>query len=227
VRILAMACGALAEAHSLGLIHRDIKPANIVLCSQGGERDVVKILDFGLVKELEVERDLALTAENSVLGTPQYMAPECLLAPKFVDARTDIYALGAVAYFLLAGEDVFTGSSVLEVCSRHLHERPRPLTERGVVVPAELEALVLACLEKDPARRPASALELRRQLEACSVEGWDAEQARNWWHQHEAALELEAPQSPEQSSALTVNLATRGSGGCPLFGPLALSLPDN
>jgi eukaryotic-like serine/threonine-protein kinase len=207
VRILTMACGALAEAHSLGLIHRDIKPANIVLCSQGGERDVVKVLDFGLVKELEVERNVALTAENSVLGTPQYMAPECLLAPDSVDARTDIYALGAVAYFLLAGEEVFTGSSVLEVCSQHLHQRPRSLSERGIVVPAELEALVLACLEKDPARRPASALELRRQLEACSVEGWDAERARSWWLQHEAELEVEVPTSRVQSAALTVNLA--------------------
>jgi eukaryotic-like serine/threonine-protein kinase len=160
-----------------------------------------------LVKELEVEPDVALTAENTLLGTPQYMAPECLLAPDSVDARTDIYALGAVAYFLLAGENVFTGSSVLEVCGQHLHQRPRSLSDRGVVVPDELEALVLACLEKDPARRPQSALELRRQLETCSVEGWNAERAHNWWLEHEAELGVEVPRRPEPSAALTVNLA--------------------
>jgi hypothetical protein len=217
VRILEMACGALAEAHGLGLIHRDIKPANIFLCSQGGERDVVKLLDFGLVKELDEERDLALTAENGVLGTPQYMAPECVLAPGSVDARADIYALGAVAYFLLAGEEVFTGGSVVEVCSQHLYQRAQPLSERGIVVPAELEALVLACLEKDPARRPQSAGELRRLLEGCSVEEWDAERAGNWWLEHAAELALEmSSQSPlardaqgreQPSRALTVNLA--------------------
>jgi serine/threonine-protein kinase len=206
-RILTMACGALAEAHGLGLIHRDIKPANIVLCSQGGEPDVVKLLDFGLVKELEVEKSVELTAENSVLGTPQYMAPECLLAPGSVDGRTDIYALGAVAYFLLAGEEVFTGRSVLEVCSQHLHQRPRSLSERGIAVPAELEALVLACLEKDPALRPQSAVELRRRLEACSVEPWGAEQAQTWWREHAAALEVPEPPSLERSTALTVNVA--------------------
>jgi serine/threonine-protein kinase len=207
VRMLTMACGALAEAHSLGLIHRDIKPANIVLCSQGGEPDVVKLLDFGLVKELEVGRNVPLTAEHAVLGTPQYMAPECLLAPESVDARTDIYALGAVAYFLLTGEEVFQGNSVLEVCSQHLHQRPKSLSERGIAVPAELEALVLACLEKDPALRPQSALALRHRLEACSVEPWDAEQARKWWLDH--ATELDAPEPPslDRSRALTVDAA--------------------
>jgi serine/threonine-protein kinase len=97
VRILGMVCGALTEAHAIGLIHRDIKPANIMLCSQGGEHDVVKLLDFGLVKEFEVDRDVKLTAASIVVGTPQYMAPESIVDPDSVDARTDIYALGAVA----------------------------------------------------------------------------------------------------------------------------------
>ena len=205
VRILTMACGALAEAHAIGLIHRDIKPANIMLCTQGGELDVVKVLDFGLVKELEVDRQVQLTAANSITGTPQYMAPESMLAPDSVDARTDIYALGAVAYFLLAGADVFTGTSVLQVLSQHIHQTPEPLSARGIDVPADLEALVLACLEKEPSRRPGSALELRQRLEACVVEPWDAEQARSWWHTHRPKLDLGAVQAEQTSRTVEVD----------------------
>jgi serine/threonine protein kinase len=202
VRIISMACGALAEAHAIGLIHRDIKPANIMLCTQGGEQDVVKVLDFGLVKELEVDRQIELTAANSVTGTPQYMAPESILRPDSVDARTDIYALGAVAYYLLAGEDVFTGTSVLQVCSQHLHQKPESLSARGIRVPAELEAIVLACLEKEPALRPQSASELRRKLEACAVEPWDADRARSWWLEHQPKLDHR--ESDVSANGLTV-----------------------
>ncbi len=188
VRILEMACGALGEAHAIGLIHRDIKPANIMLCMQGGEHDVVKLLDFGLVKELRVEGDAKLTGANVITGTPQYMAPESIVDPESADARTDIYSLGAVAYYLLAGTDVFDGTSLVAICSQHLHETPRPLSARGVAVPAELEALVLACLAKKPEDRPESAAELRRRLEACAIERWTEDDARGWWTQHEEAL---------------------------------------
>ena len=181
VRILSMVCGALAEAHAIGLIHRDIKPANIMLCTQGGERDVVKLLDFGLVKEFEVDRRVNLTGENVVVGTPQYMAPESILNRESVDARADIYALGAVAYFLLAGTDVFDGTSVVEVCSQHLYQQPNSLRERGVAVSPELDAVVLACLEKDPNLRPQTAVDLRQRLEACPVEPWDRAAALAWW----------------------------------------------
>ncbi|HEY8945332.1 MAG TPA: serine/threonine-protein kinase, partial [Polyangiaceae bacterium] len=207
VRILSMACGALTEAHTIGLIHRDIKPANIMLCTQGGERDVVKVLDFGLVKELEVDREVQLTAANSVTGTPRYMAPESILAPESVDARADIYALGAVAYFLLAGDDVFTGKSVVEVCSQHIHQKPEPFAARGVEVPADLEAIVFACLEKDPARRPQSAAELRRRLEGCVVERWDDESARSWWLEHRAALDGDVVESSKHSRTIAVDAA--------------------
>jgi serine/threonine-protein kinase len=159
-----------------------------MLCMQGGERDVVKLLDFGLVKELQVEREVQLTGASAITGTPQYMAPESIRAPESVDARTDLYALGAVAYFLLAGKEVFDGQSVVEVCSQHLHQKPEPLSAHGVEVPPELEALVLACLEKDPARRPESAAALRAQLEACRVEPWTDEDARRWWQKHQAEL---------------------------------------
>jgi eukaryotic-like serine/threonine-protein kinase len=192
VRILTMACGALSEAHSIGLIHRDIKPANLMLCTRGGEKDVVKVLDFGLVKELEMSDDVGLTGASTLMGTPLYMAPEAIRDPSSVDGRADLYALGAVAYYLLSGANVFDGRSVVEVCGQHLHQQPEPLSARGVVVPADLEALVLECLKKDPAERPASAAELERRLQACAVEPWDGERARSWWLAHGERLETEA-----------------------------------
>jgi eukaryotic-like serine/threonine-protein kinase len=212
VRILTMVCGALTEAHAIGLIHRDIKPANIMLCTQGGERDVVKLLDFGLVKEFEVDREIELTGASAVLGTPQYMAPESILKPDSVDARTDIYALGAVAYYLLAGVDVFNGKSMVEVCSQHLHQQPRPLAAQGLAVPAELEAVVLACLSKQPELRPQSAAELRRRLEACPVELWDAASARSWWLEHQPALDQgDAVQSTGEGMTIGVDGSSRSS----------------
>lgn len=210
-RILSMACGALTEAHAIGLIHRDIKPANIMLCTQGGELDVVKVLDFGLVKDLEVDRDIQLTGINAVTGTPQYMAPESILDPNSVDVRTDIYALGAVAYFLLAGVDVFDGKSVVEICGQHLHQEPKPLSARGVVVSEMLEAVVLACLSKDPNGRPQSAAELRRQIEACPVEPWSSDTARAWWRDHQLELDRYAPQGAGQARTIVVDGIHRSS----------------
>lgn len=195
VRILSMACGALSEAHAIGLIHRDIKPANIMLCTQGGERDVVKLLDFGLVKELAAKADANVSVASTVLGTPHYMAPESILSPGEVDARSDVYALGAVAYFLLTGSEVFEGKTIVEVCSQHLYQEPAGMAERGVTVSAELEQLVRDCLAKKPELRPQGAAELRRRLEALVHEPWDAERARQWWIEHQPALRREASQS--------------------------------
>ena len=209
VRILTMVCGALTEAHAIGLIHRDIKPANIMLCTQGGERDVVKLLDFGLVKEFEVDRDVKLTAASIVVGTPKYMAPESILEPDSVDARTDIYAVGAVAYYLLAGVDVFDGKSVVEVCSQHLHQEPQPLSARGLAIPAELEAVVLACLNKDPDRRPQSAAELRRRVEACAVQPWDSARALAWWREYQSELDGDAAQGTGEAMTIAVDGAYR------------------
>jgi len=189
VRILAAACAALAEAHAIGLIHRDIKPANIMLCAQGGESDVVKVLDFGLVKELHVDANDGVTVASTLIGTPHYMAPESIADPALVDARADIYALGAVAYFLLAGSEVFSGKTLVDVCSRHLHQAPDSLAERGAKVSAELEAIVLACLAKKPEERPQSAVDLRKRLEACRVEPWDAEKAADFWRTHRRSLD--------------------------------------
>jgi hypothetical protein len=209
VRILTMVCGALTEAHAIGLIHRDIKPANIMLCTQGGERDVVKLLDFGLVKEFEVDREVKLTGARAIIGTPQYMAPESILEPDSVDARTDIYALGAVAYYLLAGVDVFDGKSTVEICSQHLHQAPKPLSARGVAIPADLETVILACLHKDPNGRPQSAADLRRRIEACTVEPWDDARARTWWSEHQADLDVDAVGSTGDTRAIAVDAARR------------------
>jgi serine/threonine protein kinase len=122
------------------------------------------------------------------------MAPESILKPDRVDARTDIYALGAVAYYLLAGVDVFDGKSVVEVCSQHLHRQPEPLSARGFAVPPELEAVVLACLHKDPDRRPQGAAELRHLIEACPVEPWDSARALAWWREYQPDINGDAVQ---------------------------------
>jgi len=201
-RILSMACGALSEAHGVGLVHRDIKPANLMLCRQGGEYDVLKLLDFGLVKELAIEGEAQLTGVSTLLGTPQYMAPESILKADSSDARSDIYALGAVAYYLLAGTDVFDGKSVLELCVQHLHRTPEPLAARGVTVPATLEALVLACLEKGPDLRPQNSAELRRKLEACAIAPWTSDDASAWWHAHPAALSAERAPSNDPHATI-------------------------
>ena len=191
VHILRDAASALAEAHGVHLIHRDIKPSNIMLVEQGGKPDVGKVLDFGLVKELEGAADVALTQANSITGTPQYLSPEGIVAPDTVDARSDIYALGAVGYYLLTGSHLFDGNTVVEVCGAHLHKTPEPPSERlGGRVPPDLEALILKCLAKVPEERPQSAEELERALDACDVEGeWSVEQARQWWRRHREALE--------------------------------------
>ena len=206
-----MVCGALTEAHSIGLIHRDIKPANIMLCTQGGEPDVVKLLDFGLVKEFEGNRDVGLTGASTFVGTPQYMAPESILTPQAVDVRTDIYAVGAVAYYLLAGVDVFDGKSLVELCSQHIHEPPLPLSARGLRLAAELEAVVLACLDKDPERRPQSAAELQRRIEACAVEPWDSTTARNWWHDNQSNLDAAGAPGAGDARTVVVDQAHRSS----------------
>jgi hypothetical protein len=181
--ILEQVASALTEAHAMGSIHRDIKPANIILCEQGGRYDVAKVVDFGLVKMLDAGSDPGLTNPGLVTGTPLYMSPEALKDPELVDERSDLYALGAVGYFLLTGTHVFRGKSVMEVLGHHLHTEPEPPGKRlGAEVPEALQKLILACLQKEPEQRPRSADELRRALVACEPCGrWSEEQARAWW----------------------------------------------
>lgn len=181
VHILAQIAGALAEAHATGLVHRDLKPANVYLCERGGLPDTVKVLDFGLVKDTSGARalgdtSLGQTDVNALIGTPAYLAPESIHSPSEVDARSDLYAVGAIGYFLLTGSEVFHGASVVALCIAHLHEQPEPPSQRlKRALPPELERLILSCLEKDPAARPASAAALRQALLACEVIGGDAD----------------------------------------------------
>ncbi|HEX9188470.1 MAG TPA: serine/threonine-protein kinase [Vicinamibacteria bacterium] len=180
VHVLRQVLGALAEAHGIGLVHRDVKPGNVILCERGGLADVAKVVDFGLVKDLEAEAGASHDA--TLVGTPLYLAPEAIRAP-VADARSDLYSTGAVAYFLLTGRHVFEGRTIIEICGHHLHTEPTPPSERlGRPVPPALEAWVLDCLEKDPARRPASAAEAAARLERCGTVGdWSQEEARAWW----------------------------------------------
>jgi serine/threonine-protein kinase len=190
LRVLEMVAGGLAEAHELGIIHRDIKPANIHLCRQGGELDIAKVLDFGLVKVVEGPEDANLTHDGVVSGTPQYLAPEALTDPDTVDSRSDLYALGAVGYYLLTGEQVFTGN-VVEICGHHLHTEPTPPSERlGRDLPTELEAVVMQCLAKKPEDRPQTAREIRERLaEIRDIPRWRQADARDWWQQRGEILQ--------------------------------------
>ncbi len=208
VHVLAAAAGALSEAHGVGLTHRDIKPANIMLCDRGGVPDTVKVLDFGLVKDVAPdEPGVSLTNVAEVKGTPLYMSPESITDPNAVDPRSDIYALGAVGYFLLTGTHVFDGRTVVEVCSHHLHTPPEaPSLRRGEAVPEALERLVLSCLAKDPGGRPQSAVELRASLLSCGVAAWTDELARAWWRDYGEAVHTVKREAQGSSTAHTIGI---------------------
>jgi eukaryotic-like serine/threonine-protein kinase len=190
LKILDQVCGALSEAHGRGLVHRDIKPANIILTERGGEPDVAKVVDFGLVKPLDPERSLAGRSMAGVLtGTPHYMSPESMTMPESADPRSDLYALGAVGYFLLTGKPVFEGETIVDVLGHHLHTEPVPPSTRlGTAIPADLEAVILMCLRKKPDDRPASARAMRDALRRCAnVIPWTTDRATAWWQEHRTA----------------------------------------
>jgi serine/threonine protein kinase len=218
IHLLEQAAGSLAEAHAAGLIHRDVKPGNILVVDRGGIADLVKVVDFGLVKDIgsaaqgRATSEPALTMANAITGTPLYMAPEALIAPETVDARADLYALGAVGYWLLTGTHVFDGRSIVEVCAHHLHSVPEsPSVRRGAPVAADLEELLLSCLAKDAEERPQSAHVLRERLRACAAAGsWTNARAAQWWvaHRHQlhsgGAASRESTPSAANGLKLTV-----------------------
>jgi hypothetical protein len=185
LHVLTQICGALTEAHDLGLIHRDIKPANVFLCRQGGIADVAKVLDFGLVRAVGAASGLTHdgVGADALMGTPLYLPPEGITRSSRMDARSDLYALGCTACFLLTGRPPFEGGSMVEVCAKHLHTPFDPHSLRGVVpVPPGLEQILVACLEKDPARRPASARELASAVRSLATEApWSEDEASRWW----------------------------------------------
>ncbi len=214
VHILRQVLGALGEAHGVGLIHRDIKPGNIILCERGGVPDVAKVVDFGLVKELGAAD--GLSREDTLMGTPLYMAPESIRSGA-ADPRSDIYAVGAVGYYLLTGCHVFTGQSVVEICGHHLHTQPVSPSERiGHDLPPDLEVWVMRCLEKSPDSRPGSAAEAAEELATTYDDSWDAERARDWWRRCGADLKR-LPERDDNISRLgtgtmTVEVAGRFPG---------------
>jgi serine/threonine-protein kinase len=190
IHLLRQICGSLDEAHARGLIHRDVKPANLFVCRKRSEPDTIKVLDFGLVKDV-LAADAGITVSNMVIGTPQYMAPEAWAAPDALDARSDVYSLGAVAYLLLCGSPLFSGESAIEICAKHLHSEPDPPSQRlGQLLPLDLEAIVISCLAKSPDARPASARALREGLDRCADAGrWHEDDAERWWQREAAAIE--------------------------------------
>ena len=213
VNILLQACGALGEAHGVGLIHRDIKPANIYLCRHGGIDDFVKVLDFGLVRQ-QPGSDISLTQSSTqqLVGTPLYMPPESILSPDKISPQADLYSLGATAYHLLTGTPPFAGASVLEVCGHHLHTEPEAPSRRlGQPVPETLERVVLACLAKDPGERPAGAKGLAKLLQQLvEVPRYDADDARRFWEAERPTEERS--ERPVSGHTLRIALGDRGLG---------------
>ncbi|HEY5619623.1 MAG TPA: serine/threonine-protein kinase [Vicinamibacterales bacterium] len=207
--LLRQVCHSLADAHARGLVHRDIKPANIYICRMGLEYDFVKVLDFGLVKlNRRAEADTIVTLDHTTTGTPAYMAPEIILGEAEVDRRADVYALGCVAYYLLTGQLVFEADTPMKMLLQHLHAQPLPPSQRTEVpIPRELDELVLACLDKNPDRRPQNAEELFHMACECrSCDGWNQALAAQWWNAHlpelTGPLTLDTP-TPERVGSLT------------------------
>ncbi len=181
--LLKQICHSLLEAHEAGMVHRDLKPGNIMVCARGGEFDVAKVLDFGLVKHVETPQSQEITSTNMVAGTPQYIAPEPLSDPKMSDPRSEIYSLGAVAYFMLAGRDFVSGGSLAEVLLQVVQapaKRPSECSDGDI--PEELDDLVFRCLAKDPEDRPSSVAQLIAILEGIQPKTpWTQSRAKEWW----------------------------------------------
>jgi hypothetical protein len=204
IHILRQVCGSLDEAHALGLIHRDIKPANIILTRRGGLCDVAKVLDFGLVKALGPSRLIDATVTEHPVGTPRYMSPEAIKKPDSVDARSDLYSLGAVGYLLLTGQPLFENDSLTDLLASQVRTRPmKPSARLGRAISADLEGLVLQCLDKERDRRPASARVVEERLAACVAETWTAADATRWWQTHRARLEP-PPAAPAREKTLLI-----------------------
>lgn len=208
-RLLAQVAGALSEAHRGGLIHRDVKPSNLLLMARDGQEDTMKVVDFGLVKNTRA--DESLSGAGSIVGTPLYLSPEAILTPNEADARSDLYSLGAVGFFLLTGRPPFEGDNPMAVFSQHVSVPPPPPAEL-IETPLDpmLERLLLQCLRKDPCERPQTAREVEvRLLDAVERLGhWDAYDSAVWWREHGTPVRQAAAQSGDMSPT-TVTVAAR------------------
>ncbi len=206
IHLLRQVCGALREAHKIGLLHRDIKPSNIIACDRGGVFDVAKLLDFGLVHETGLGKDGdRLTQHGTVIGSPPYMSPEQAAGKNVLDARSDIYSLGAVAYFLLTGQAPFVRETAMMMLMAHAYEPVVPPIQLRPEVPDDLQAVVLRCLEKDPSRRFPDAHSLEQALASCAAaDQWTEEQAALWWHEHPLPTPGETEPRPDVPTQIAV-----------------------
>jgi len=182
VFLLQQVAGSLGEAHRLGLLHRDLKPSNIMLSSRAGLADIVKVLDFGVACSIAPNVD-GFTQSISLIGTPAFLPPERILAPRVLDFRSDIYAFGAVGFHLLTGRNVFEGTNTAELIYQILTAaRPSPSRMRGEKIPDALERLVLSCLSVEPKQRPSSVQDIETELDSiAAVERWTQAEALAWW----------------------------------------------
>lgn len=212
IHILRQICGSLFEAHSMGLVHRDIKPANVMLARRGCKPDVVKVLDFGLVKSISDNADSG--SNPSLTGTPLYMSPEAITSPLSVDACSDLYAVGAVGYFLLTGRPVFEADSLTSLCKKHVDEDPAPPSRYSPTpVSEELEYALISCLEKRRTKRPQTARDLIALLNKSPLAyAWTDDRGETWWSRHERATRIHAPASTDASHALQLTIE-HPSGG--------------
>ena len=195
-------------------MHRDIKPGNIFLCRYGGEADFVKVVDFGLVKDVSSSGGVNLTQTGLIAGTPAYMPPEMALG-KDVDGRADLYALGCVGYYLLTGQPVFDRKTALETLHDHTSTPPVPPSQRvATAIPADLEAVLLDCLAKDPADRPESARVLEERLAATTSAGrWSRTDAERWWERHAPATGAYRPLPTEPEGTRLETPEVRAAAG--------------
>jgi eukaryotic-like serine/threonine-protein kinase len=220
VNILKQVCGSLYEAHSLGLVHRDIKPANIMLNRRGAEPDVVKVLDFGLVKAQNDEKKDGQPSGGDLSGTPLYMSPEAIQMPESIDARSDLYAVGAVGYFLLTGQTAFSARTLGELCQQHVSAVPEAPSQRlGRAVSPELEHAILACLEKNRAKRPQTARDLAAMLDRV-VSNWTLDDAEAWWSRHERGQQFATTSAIMSGPSTSGNVASPPSSA-PAANPAA------
>ena len=185
IHVLDQACGALSEAHAKGLVHRDLKPSNLVLCEHGLELDVLKVVDFGLAKNLEASSG-SMTEAGDIVGTPHTIAPEGLRGYA-IGPRADLYGLAAVGCYLLSGKPIFDARTAAEFIVAHLESEPIRPSSRVPTVPADLESVLLRSLAKEPEERHESAMAFRKALLACRDAGtWTQADAVRWWAEHPA-----------------------------------------
>jgi hypothetical protein len=216
VHLLAQVCASLDEAHAAHLVHRDIKPANIMVMGHPSAWDLVKVLDFGLVKDASGAAS-KISNPSLLMGTPQYISPEAIAEPGEVGPPSDLYGVAAVGYFLLTGTPVFREQSLVAMCAAHLDQIPEaPSVRLGRPVPKDLEKLLLRGLAKRPQDRPPTARAFRQALLACDLRSWTEDDARSWWADHTRARHPATDEaqtaSPKTPATVAISLLDRAAG---------------